>query len=97
MQGWETIHPLLQWVIQILGSVLGTIIDTYLQLNPMLEAKAIKFTTLHLEGEAYEWWYHVLVTLGHSNITSYLDITQRLIDQFDKKDFLQGANIAQLD
>ena len=26
------------------------------------------------------------MTLGHSNITSYLDFTQRLIERFDRKD-----------
>jgi len=49
--------------------------DTYFQLNLMLEADAVKFAMLHLEGEAHEWWYHGLVTLGHSNITSYMDFT----------------------
>jgi hypothetical protein len=42
--------------------------------------------TLHLEGEAHEWWYHGLVTLGHSRITSYRDFTDRLMDRFDRKD-----------
>ena len=61
-------------------------IDTYFQLNPMRETEAIKYATLHLEGEAHERWYHGLITLGHANITSYLDFTQRLISRFDKKD-----------
>jgi hypothetical protein len=61
-------------------------LDTYLQLNPMTEAEEIKYATLHLEGEAHEWWYHGLVTLGHTNITSYVDFTQSLMDKFDKKD-----------
>ena len=42
----------------------------------MIEAGAIKLATLHLDEEAHEWWYHGLVTLGHSNIVSYLDFTQ---------------------
>jgi hypothetical protein len=41
----------------------------------MTEAEAIKFATLHLDGEAHEWWYHGLVTPGHATITSYLDFT----------------------
>jgi hypothetical protein len=45
-------------------------LDTYFKLNPMIESEAIIFATLHLEGEAHEWWYHGLVTLGHSHITS---------------------------
>jgi hypothetical protein len=50
-------------------------LDTCLQLNLMTEAKAIKFSTLHLGGEAHEWWYLELVTLGHASITSYVDFT----------------------
>ena len=61
-------------------------LDNYLQLNPMIETEAILFATLHLEGEAHEWWYHGLTTLGHSNVTSYLDFTQMIIDRFDRKD-----------
>jgi hypothetical protein len=34
-------------------------LDTYFQLNQMSESEAISFTTLHLEGEAHEWWYHM--------------------------------------
>jgi hypothetical protein len=52
----------------------------------MTQVEEIKFSTLHLDGEAHEWWYHGLVTLGHANITSYEDFTQRLMEIFDKKD-----------
>ena len=52
----------------------------------MTEVDVIKLATLYLYGESHEWWYHGLVTLGHSSITSYLDFTQRLIDRFDRKD-----------
>jgi hypothetical protein len=52
----------------------------------MTETEAINFATLHLEGEAHEWWYHGLVTLGHSCITSYRDFTERLMDRFDRRD-----------
>ena len=38
-------------------------LDTYFQLNPMMESKAIQFATLHLDDEAHEWWYYGLVTL----------------------------------
>ena len=61
-------------------------LDTYFQLNQMIEAYAIKLATLHLDGEAHEWWYHRLMTLGHANITSYLQFTVRLIERFDRKD-----------
>jgi hypothetical protein len=40
-------------------------LDTYFKLNPMIESETINFVTLHLDGEAHEWWYHGLVTLGH--------------------------------
>jgi hypothetical protein len=52
----------------------------------MTETKAIIFATLHLKGEAHEWWYHGLVTLGHSRIISYREFTDRVMDRFDKKD-----------
>ena len=61
-------------------------LDTYFQLNQMIEADTIKLSTLHLDGEAHEWWYHGLVTLGHSSVTSYLDFTQWLVERFDRKD-----------
>ncbi len=31
-------------------------LDTYFQLNPMAKTDAIKLATLHLEGEAHDWW-----------------------------------------
>ena len=52
----------------------------------MNETKAISFVTLHLEGEEHEWWYHELVTLVHSHITSNREFTKRLMDRFDRKD-----------
>jgi hypothetical protein len=61
-------------------------LDTYYKLNQMTEAEAISFATLHLEGEAHEWWYHGLVTLGHNRITSYREFTERLMDRFDRRD-----------
>ena len=50
-------------------------LDTYFQLNPMTVTDAIKLATLHLDGEAHEWWYHGLLTLGHNTITSCNDFT----------------------
>lgn len=50
-----------------------------------MEANAIKLTTLHIDGEAHEWWNHGLVTLGNASVTNYNDSMQRLIEQFDKK------------
>ena len=63
----------------------------------MIEIDAIKLATLHLDGEAHEWWYHGLVTLGHNTITSYSDFTQRLMERFDKKDLeIHFKDLAQL-
>jgi hypothetical protein len=50
-------------------------LDTYFQINLMTEAEEINFSTLHLDGEAHEWWYHGLVTLGHASITYYEEFT----------------------
>jgi len=61
-------------------------LDTYLQLNPMREMEAIKFATMYLDGKAHDWWYHGLTTLGHNQIVSYIEFTQRLIDRFDQED-----------
>ena len=71
--------------------------DMYFQLNPMVEEEAIKFTTLHLEGVAQEWWHHGLVTLGHNQVTSYVEFTERLIDHFNGNDLeLNFKDLAQL-
>jgi hypothetical protein len=61
-------------------------LDTYFKLNSMTESEAINFATLHLDGEAHEWWCHGLVTLGHNHITLYLEFTERLMERFDRRD-----------
>jgi hypothetical protein len=72
-------------------------LDMYYKHNQMIETEAISFVTLHLEGEAHEWWYHGLVTLGHSRITSYREFTNRLMERFDRKDLeIHFRNLAQL-
>lgn len=72
-------------------------VDTYFQLNPMPKEEAIEFTTLHLEGVAHEWWHHGLVSLGHDQVTSYVEFIERLIDRFDGKDpELNFKDLAQL-
>jgi hypothetical protein len=63
----------------------------------MIEVEAISFATLHLEGEAHEWWYHGLVTLGHNCITSYREFIERLMDRFDRRDTeIHFKDLAQL-
>jgi hypothetical protein len=37
-------------------------LDIYLSLRPMPEREAIQFAVLHLDGVAYDWWHHGLVT-----------------------------------
>jgi len=63
----------------------------------MFEAWATKFATLHLEGEVHEWWYHGLITMEHSSITSCVDLAPRLINRFDRKYLeIQFKELAQL-
>lgn len=60
--------------------------DTYFQLNSMIELEAIKMATLHMEGEAHDYWFHSLATLGHANVASYEDFTRRVLEHFDQRD-----------
>jgi hypothetical protein len=63
----------------------------------MTEIEAISFATLHLEGEAHEWWYHGQVTLGHSRITFYKEFIDRIMEKFDRKDsYIHFRDLAQL-
>ena len=48
--------------------------------------EAIKIAALHFEGEAHNWWFHGLSTLGHANVTAYYEFTRRLVEGFDIKD-----------
>eukprot|EP00253_Pinus_taeda_P003165 PITA_03165 len=61
-------------------------LDIYFQLNQMSETEAIKVATLHLDGEAQDWWFHGMVTLRHSTVTTYAEFTKRLMEQFDRRD-----------
>lgn len=57
--------------------------DIYFQLNRMTELEAIKMAMPHFEGEAHDWWFHGLTTLGHANVISYEDFTRRVVLRFD--------------
>ena len=48
--------------------------------------EAIKIVALHLEGEAHDWWFHGLYTLGHANVNAYSEFTRRLVERFDRRD-----------
>ena len=59
--------------------------------------RAIKFAALHLEGVAHEWWHHGTITLGHDQINTYVEFTEKLIERFDGKDSeLNFKELAQL-
>jgi hypothetical protein len=52
---------------------------------------------LHLEGEAQDWWYHGMTTLGHAHIVTYAEFTGRLVHRFDRRDpELSFRDLAQL-
>ena len=61
-------------------------LDTYFQLNKVSEIEAIKIVALHLEGEAQDWLFHGIATLGHHHITSYSSFTKKLVERFDPRD-----------
>ena len=58
----------------------------YFQLTQVPEMEVIKIAALHLEGEAHDWWFHGLSTLGHSNVTAYSKFTRILVDRFGRRD-----------
>ena len=61
-------------------------LEIYFQLKKVLEVEAIKIVALHFEGEAHNWWFHGLYTLGHNNLFAYAEFTRRLVERFDRKD-----------
>ena len=46
-------------------------LDIYFHLNKVPKMEAIKIAALHLEGEAHDWWFKGLSTVGHANVTAY--------------------------
>ena len=72
-------------------------LDTYLTLEPMAKVEAIRFSTMHLEGAAYDWQHRGLVTQDHGLITSYEICSSKLITRFDRKDIeVYYRDLAQL-
>ena len=61
-------------------------LDVYSSLIPMVEEDALRMAILHLEGEANDWWFHGLKTLGHDHISSYEEFSKALVERFDRKD-----------
>ena len=62
-------------------------LDIYFELKKVPEMEAIKIASLHLEGEAHDWWFYGLSTFGHANVTAYSEFTRRLVERFDRRDF----------
>jgi len=60
-------------------------LQTYFTLNPMVE-EVVKFATLHLDGIADNWWHHGLFTLGHDTSVSFDELSERLLNRFERKD-----------
>ena len=59
-------------------------LDVYFQLNTMVEEDALKMAIFHLDGDANEWWFHVLKTLVHYQVKTY-GFIDRLLERFEKK------------
>ena len=72
-------------------------LDTYFQLNPIIERDSIRISTFHLEGDAIYWWFHGLRTWGHNTVTTYEDFTKTLVNRFDRMDIdMSSRDISQL-
>ena len=70
-------------------------LDIYFQLNQVPKIESINIVALHLEGESHNWKFHGLSTLGYANVTSYAELTWRLVEIFDRRD--PKAPIIELD
>ena len=60
--------------------------DTYFQLNPMVEMDPIKLVSIHIYGGAIYWWFHGMKTLGHDQVVTYEEFTRKLTKRFDRRD-----------
>jgi len=62
-------------------------LQTYFTLNPsMVEEDAMHFASLHLEGDALEWWWYGTVSQGYSLITTFDEFARRVVKRFDRKE-----------
>ena len=61
-------------------------LSVYFQLNHMVEEDALKMAILHLEGEASDWWFRGIRTLGHDHIFSYEGFSNALMEIFERKE-----------
>ena len=58
-------------------------LDVYFQLSLMVEEDALKMDILHLEGDANEWWFHGLKTLGHYPVKTYGYFVDTVLERFE--------------
>ena len=61
-------------------------LSVYFQLNPMVEEDALTMAILHRKGEASDWCFHGIKTLGHYHILSYEGFSNALMEIFERKD-----------
>lgn len=59
--------------------------ETYFMLNLITEKDMVQFSSLHLEGEAYEWWFHGCIIVGHDQIQIFDKLKKRILDIFELK------------
>ena len=51
----------------------------------MLEEDEVNFASLHLKGDALEWWRHGMVSQGYSHISTFDEFARRVVKRFDQK------------
>ena len=76
-------------------------LDVYFQLNPMVEEDALKMSILHLDGDANEWWFHGMKTLGNYQVKTYEKFIDKVLERFEQKDpelsFKELVNLKQVE
>lgn len=60
-------------------------LQNYISLHPMNEEEGINTETMYLYGITYDWWHNGVTTLGHREIKTFKDFSQRLLDVFEHK------------
>ena len=52
----------------------------------MAESDAIKLESIHLDGEAIDWWFHGMQKLIHDQVVTYEEFTRKLTERFNWRD-----------
>ena len=55
-------------------------LEEFFLLHPVAEKEAVEIAALHMEDEAFVWWFKPLV---HSRVSSFVEFSQGLIKTFD--------------